>query len=87
MGRKNPPQRGYHITLPFSSQRQIVLRPGKSVFRTKAQPRIWGTFRLEKLEFACYSIGTKRRYNISKSSGGLPKATVPNGNQSDFKSK
>jgi hypothetical protein len=59
----------------------------KSVFRTKANVCIWGTFRLEKLEFACYSIGTKRRYNISKSSGGLPKATVSNGNQSDFKSK
>ena len=86
-GRKNPTQHRYHITLPVSSQRLFVLPGRKSVPCTKTANCIWGTFHLEKLEFPCYLIGTKRRYKNSKSSGGLPKANGKYGNQSDFKSK
>ena len=86
-GRKNPTQHRYHITLCDASQRQI--RPGaaKSVLCTKADVRIWETFRLEKLKNPWYLIVTKRRYQNSNSSGGLPKAKAKKGNQSDFKSK
>ena len=86
-GRKNPPQHIYHITPPSASQRRIGPGSAKSVLCTKADVCIWETFHLEKLEFPWYSIGTKRRYLNSKSSGGLPKANGNNGNQSDFKSK
>ena len=86
-GRKNPTQHSYHITAQVSSQRPNGPPGRKSVFSTKANVCIWETFRLEKLEKACYYIATKRRYKNSKSSGGLPKAKVNNGNQSDFKSK
>ena len=57
---KNPTQHGYHITA--RSLRQWQNRPpsGKSVFSTKANVRIWGTFRLEKFGFPCYLIVTKR---------------------------
>ena len=43
----------------------------------------WRPFR----SWPCYLIVTKRRYQNSKSSGGLPKANGKYGNQSDFKSK
>ena len=86
-GRKNPTQHRYHITVSFSSQRQNDRPWIKSVLCTKTDVCIWETFRLEKLKKPCYSIGTKRRYLNSKSSGGLPKATGNNGNQSDFTSK
>ena len=86
-GRKNPTQHNHHIITVPSSQRQNG-RPGaKSVFRTKTVVSIWRTFHLEKLKNPCYLIVTKRRYPNSKSSGGLPKSTVNQGNQSDFKSK
>ena len=86
-GRKNPTQHSYHITLSFSSQRENAPRSAKSVPCTKTVVCIWETFRLEKLEKPCYSIGTKRRYQNGRTSGGLPKAKVNQGNQSDFKSK
>ena len=86
-GRKNPPQHEYHIICRTSSQRRNLILDAKSVLCTKVNFCIWQTFRLEKLKIAWYYIGTKRRYLNSKSSGGLPKAKVNNGNQSDFKSK
>ena len=86
-GRKNPTQHRYHITASGSSQRENEDRATKSVPCTKTGVCIWGTFRLEKLENSCYLIVTKRRYLNSRTSGGLPKAKVNQGNQSDFKSK
>jgi len=86
-GRKNPPQHIYHIIPHLSSQRQNGPGASKSVFRTKPDVCIWGTFHLEKLKNPCYLIVTKRRYLNSNSSGGLPKANGKYGNQSDFKSK
>ena len=86
-GRKNPTQHRYHITISFSSQRENDLTGAKSVPCTKTDVCIWETFRLEKLENSCYLIVTKRRYLNSRTSGGLPKAKVNKGNQSDFKSK
>ena len=86
-GRKNPTQHSYHITA--RSLRQWQNRPpsGKSVFSTKANVRIWGTFRLEKFGFPCYLIVTKRNRKNTDSSGGLPKVNRKYGNQSDFTSK
>ena len=86
-GRKNPPQHVYHITPPSASQRRNGSRSAKSVACTKTDVCIWETFHLEKFGFPWYSIGTKRRYLNSNPSGGLPKATGNNGNQSDFTSK
>ena len=86
-GPEKPTQHDHHTTSNFSSQRQNAAPGAKSVFRTKTDVCIWGTFRLEKLKNPCYLIGTKRRYQNSKSSGGLPKENVYQGNQSDFTSK
>ena len=86
-GRKNPTQHSYHIIIPFSSQWENASRSAKSVPCTKTDVCIWETFRLEKFGNSCYLIVTKRRCLNSKSSGGLPKAKVIKGNQSDFKSK
>lgn len=86
-GRKNPTQHKYHITFPGASQRENGSGCAKSVPCTKTVVCIWETFRLEKLENSCYLIVTKRRYLNSRTSGGLPKAKVNKGNQSDFKSK
>ena len=86
-GRKNPTQHSYHITISFASQRENGRPWAKSVLCTKTDVCIWGTFRLEKFGNPWYLIGTKRRYRNGKTSGGLPKAKVNQGNQSDFKSK
>lgn len=86
-GRKNPTQHRYHITFLGASQRENGSGCAKSVPCTKTVVCIWETFRLEKLENSCYLIVTKRRYLNSRTSGGLPKAKVNKGNQSDFKSK
>ena len=86
-GRKNPTQHKYHITFPGASQWENRLGCAKSVPCTKTDVCIWETFRLEKFGNPCYLIVTKRRYLNSRTSGGLPKAKVNKGNQSDFKSK
>ena len=86
-GRKNPTQHSYHITARSVRQRQNGWPLGKSVFSTKANVRIWGTFRLEKFGIPCYLIVTKRNRKNINSSGGLPKVIGKYGNQSDFKSK
>ena len=86
-GRKNPTQHGYHITAQSVRQRKNGPPLGKSVFSTKANVRIWETFRLEKFGIPCYLIVTKRNRKNTDSSGGLPKVNGKYGNQSDFTSK